>query len=90
MLVVDLGGQYSQLIARRIRECGVFSELLPHDVPLDDDLVDAADRLFTELDRREPPVEPAGQGSPARGWQRADSRRVSPAGLEVFRIDRDA
>jgi GMP synthase (glutamine-hydrolysing) len=31
VLVLDIGGQYSQLIARRIRDCGVFAELLPYD-----------------------------------------------------------
>jgi GMP synthase (glutamine-hydrolysing) len=42
VIVLDYGGQYSQLIARRVRDCGVFSELLPSHTPLD------------EIERRKP------------------------------------
>ena len=35
VLILDFGGQYDQLIARRVRECGVYCEVWPHTASLD-------------------------------------------------------
>ena len=65
VIVLDFGGQTAQLIARRVRELHVYSELLPHDTPL------------VELERRHPRALIL-SGGPASVYD-ADAPRPDPA-----------
>jgi GMP synthase (glutamine-hydrolysing) len=69
VLVIDLGGQYSQLIARRVRECRVYSELVGH-------------TISAEAVRARDPYAVILSGGPASVYS-DDAPRVDPAIFEL-------
>ena len=69
MLVLDLGGQYSQLIARRVRECRVYSQLVGH-------------TITPEAVRARSPYALVLSGGPASVYS-DDAPRVDPALFEL-------
>ena len=36
ILILDFGSQYTQLIARRVRECQIYSEIHPYDITVEE------------------------------------------------------
>jgi len=64
VIVLDFGGQYNQLIARRVRECSVYCEVKPYTMPL------------TEL-KKEAPIGVIFTGGPKSVYE-PDSPQVDP------------
>lgn len=69
ILILDFGGQYNQLIARRVRECKVYCEVHPYTMPVEDI------RVFS-------PIGIIFTGGPSSVYE-AGSPQVDPAVFEL-------
>src|SRR6266700_526863 len=82
VLVVDFGAQYAQLIARRVRECHVYSEIVPHTMPVEQLLARKPKAIILSggpasvYETGAPPEPPAGSGG----------RRLFEVGVPVLGI----